>query len=218
MKNYKSVEEEMGINRTIIRGANENPEIVTGIEPFGYSAEKRQEGLNLLSAAEQSIQTQKLEYSEQYVASNAFQEAKGLVEKDFLRFKRIAKHVFSENAEGWKLLRLGEHNPRTYESWYSYVDGLYTVLLSHEALLTAMARFGCTAENVTADQNSLRDLNNMKQNLFTETGEAQRATKDRDQKMEALKQYTNDLVFVLKLAFEGDDAQLLEKLGIIVYS
>ncbi len=218
MKNYKSVEEEIGIKRTIIRGANENPEIVSGIEPLGYVAEKRQEGLDLVSAAEQSVQKQKLEYSEQYVASNAYQEAKENVEDDFKRIKKIAKHVFKDNNEAWKLLLLGDQTPRTYDAWFAYVDFFYRTILNHEALLTPMARFGCTAENVTADQNSLHSLNDLKQNLFTETGDAQRATKERDQKMEALRKYTDDLVFVLKFAFQGDDAQLLEKLGITVYS
>ncbi len=218
MKKHKTIEEEIGEKRLIINGINQNPEITVRIEPYGYIAEKRQEGMDLLTAAEQSVQMQKVEYSEQYVASNAFQEARTIAEADLNRLRKICKHEFQDNTDAWQLLRLGEIPPRNFEQWMTYSEYFYTTLLNNESLQTPLLRFGCTVENITADYDSSKDLNNLRQSMKTETGDAQRATKLRDEKLDALKTYTDDLVFILKLAFEGDDAQLLEKLGITVYS
>ncbi len=73
-------------------------------------------------------------------------------------------------------------------------------------------------EIIEANHATLDELKTLQELRHRETGDAQRATQARDAKFDELNAWCSELKQLVKLLFEDEDTQYLEKLGIIVKS
>ena len=69
---------------------------------------------------------------------------------------------------------------------------------------------------ITANLALLEELKTLQELRMRETGDAQRATKAGDTKHAELKVWHAKLRELVRLLFQDDDAQYLEKLGLII--
>lgn len=81
-----------------------------------------------------------------------------------------------------------------------------------------MEPFNVTAEGIGANLTRLDELKSLQEQRKRETGDAQKATQERNEKFDQLKDWCSTLRELVKILFEEENAQYLEKLGILVRS
>ncbi|MFW5758908.1 MAG: hypothetical protein ACOCYO_09520, partial [Bacteroidota bacterium] len=108
-------------------------------------------------------------------------------------------------------------NITRFEDWLSDAEKFYTNLLGNPQFSATIPSYGYTIEILSAQQQEVDSLKALQQTQQREMGEAQQATKDKWENFNQLKKWCDHLTELAKIEFE-DDAQLLEKLGILVRS
>lgn len=203
--------------RILIWNAADDPEIQPRLQTYGYTAEKLDEGKALWQQTDEAGKQQSKEQSEQTAATDAFNEARDKAEDDLKRAKKIARVAFDGNNEAFDTLNLKEINISRFEDWLSDAEQFYTNLLANAQWTETMQGYGYTNETLTAQQQEVANLKSLQQAQQREMGEAQQATKDKWEYYNQLKKWCDHLTELAKIEFE-DDAQLLEKMGILVRS
>ena len=196
----------------------EDPIIKTKIEPFGYTTEKLGEGKSLFGEVETLAETQRIEYAEQYTASTLFIEKRQDAEDKISAIRKFAKYAFRQLPEALNTLNLATRLPLSFPDWLHAAKYFYERLQEHPEWITTLAPFGITPENVSENLAATSELKTLQEERQRETGDAQRATKERNSKFDDLKNWYSELRDLTKILFEDEDAQYLEKLGILVRS
>ncbi len=202
--------------RAIDNGLND-PEIAAKLSTFGYTAEKIQQGQTLYEKALQLYQEQKARYGDQFGATDAFYEKWEEVRKAYVQQIKIARIAFKDDREAWQKLGLEGERPRAFAPWLQLAKRFYIYALGEEEIAERLAEFGLTAEKLQAVQSMVDEVEAMEHAQEGKRGEAQQATKQRDEAFDALQAWLSDYLAIARLALE-DAPQLAEKLGILVRS
>jgi hypothetical protein len=184
---------------------------------YGYTAEIVQQGEVILNQADDLYQQQKREYGEYYEANADYTKARDEFHKSYMRDIKFARITLMDSPATLDKI---EANGERYYSTSKYIEQaktFYNSFIDDADLLAAMAPFGYTAEHFQTQLDNVNQFNVLIENIAKEQGDAQQATKTRDALMDNLLAWTSKFKRVAFLAFE-DDAQYLEKLGILVRS
>lgn len=203
--------------RLLINNSLSDSIIAERMAQYGYTAEVLQQGKAILTEAETLYQQQKKEYGEYYEAKSDFSNASDSFHNDYIRDLKFARIAFINKpatldkiaASGLRYISISKYIEQAKTFYKSFVDD--------ENLVTAMSKFGYTLEQFQNQYNAIENFNNLIETKAKEQGDAQQATKTRDAKMDELLEWSSIYRKVAFLAFE-DDAQYLEKLGILVRS
>ena len=209
---YKTFNERMESRRILIWNAADDNQIQQRLQNYGYTAEKFNEGKTLWQQTDQLGKQQAKEQNEQTAATDAFNEARNTAEDKLKRAKKLARIAFDGNNAAYNALNLKEINIVRFEDWLNDAEKFYANLLGNTQWTEAMQTYG-----YTTDQQEVNNLKSLQQAQLREMGEAQQATKDKWEHDSQLKKWCSHLSEIAKIEFE-DDAQLLEKLGILVRS
>lgn len=204
--------------RTLITNAVEQEEIKTKIAPHGYTDEKMLLLKNLLAETEELAFSQAEEYLQKKNAASEYTDSYVVVEKNYSKIRKICKYLLNADSKDWSDLKLSSPVPRSAASEIVIYQTFYTRLLMKQALIAEFLPFGYTSESISKELARLDHLKSLFDIRENETGEAQRATKLRDEKYRELNNECKDLKQLLKIIFDGSDAQLLESLGMLVRS
>ena len=153
-----------------------------------------------------------------YTASSAFIEKRDEAQTALNRLRKFTKFKFSSDTEATNTLQLGVSLPTKFADWLQAAKYFYQRLLAHPEWITQLEPFGYTTESFTALQATLSEIETLQEARLRETGDAQRATLTRNSKFDELQSYCTELRNLAKLVFEDEDAQFLEKLGILIRS
>jgi len=181
----------------------------------GYTTERLQQGQAKFIEVDGMVNTQKLEYNEQYEASNIFYSEWKLAKKFFMRTLKFARIAFEGNTKILNDMRANKSRSKRYDVWRVDARAMYDTLLGDDSLINVMLEFGYSIEKLTAEYEDVKKLDTYYNNFMTEKGEAQNSTLIRDEKLQELLVWRGRLVKVARLALE-DQPQLLEILGIVV--
>jgi hypothetical protein len=214
---YKTFNERLESRRILIWNAADDNQIQTRLENYGYTPEKLSEGKTLWQQTDQAGKQQAKEQNEQTAATDAFNEALEKAETDLKRAKKIARVAFDGNNAAFNALNLKEINITRFEDWLNDAEKFYDNLLGNSQWLATMQNYGYTSETLTTQQQEVTNLKTLQQAQQREKGEAQQATQIKWELSSQLKKWCNHLTEIARIEFE-DDAQLLEKLGILVRS
>ena len=197
----------------MLDNARDNPEIAAALDAFGYDADKIGEGQALLEAAQALYDAQIQEYGEQYAATEAFREAFKQADKQYGAHRRLAKLAFKNDIERQANLRLNQRKPQVFSVWYEQARHFYQVILEDTEGQAELARYKVTLEELQGAQEKVEQAFAQNDAQEQEKGEAQQATKDRDEAIDALDEWLADFKEIARLALE-DNPQLLEALGL----
>ena len=200
-----------------IDNALTNPIILAALEKFGYGETKLREGKALYDAAEVLINKQAKEYGDKAGASQAMEQAKDALRVVYVPHVQIARIAFKANAAAYQLLELRGERKRSHSSFLRQAGAFYDNMMSDEGYKTEMAKFGITAETLTAAQALVAAAAAALKTYTKEAGEAQQATEARDEAIDKLEEWKGDYFAILRIAL-AEDPQLLEVLGIVVKS
>lgn len=204
--------------RIKIWNAAEDKVISTRIEPFGYTSE-RMNGLKALyTETETLFAKQKQEASEWKNASDAFTEAKEIARDNFRIIRNKLKFFYPSTSAVAASLELYRDDFSRYSDFVTGAKYFYKTLLTNPEVVARMLPFGYTEESITAQAEQVNSLDGLKEVRERESGDAQFVTQERNAKLDELEEACNELTRLAKLIFEDNEAQYLEKLGILVRS
>ena len=196
----------------------EDPAIKVKIDPFGYTSEKINEGKMLFEEVEALAEKQQKEYAEQYIVSTEFIEKKEDAMQTLNKLRKFARLIFRNDNSAFKTLNLDASLPLNFADWLQTARHFYEELQGNNELITALNPLNVTNESVSANLTLLDGLKSLQEQRKRETGDAQEATQERNEKFEQLKEWYTNLRELVKVLFEEENAQYLEKLGILVRS
>ncbi|MCT4623854.1 MAG: hypothetical protein N4A46_09555, partial [Schleiferiaceae bacterium] len=112
---------------------------------------------------------------------------------------------------------LSLNRKRSYSGWLSQALQFCNNLTANPAYITAMEKFGQGKDKIEAVKKQITDTQAYLEAHRSEKGEAQQATKNRDEKLDELYNWADDYKKIVRIALK-DKPQLLEKLGLLVRS
>jgi hypothetical protein len=191
--------------------------ILDALTLYGYNAEKINTGKTLAEECSSLMSSQKLEYAEQKGATAEFQDKLEAADTAYMKSLRVARIAFKNDADAIEALALNGERKGTYSGWITQVEAFYDNLLANDEWMTVMGNFGYTPEKVQGEKALVDDVVQANITQEEEKGEAQKATQERDRKIDELNEWMSDFREIASVALD-DDNQLLEKLGILVRS
>lgn len=204
--------------RIKIWNAAEDEVISTRIEPFGYDAEKMNGLKTLYNETEALFAKQKQETAEWRNASDAFTDAKVKTMADFKGIRNKLKFFYPSTSPEAASLELYRDDFSRYADFVTGAKYFYQTLLANPDIITRIQPFGFNEETISTSAEEVNNLDGLKEARERESGDAQFTTQERNSKLDELEEACNELTRLAKLVFEDNEAQYLEKLGILVRS
>ena len=189
-------------------------EIQGYLTPFGYDTVRLEEGKALYETALALHQKQKVEYGEQFAATDARDAAQNNADAEYMRFVKIARVALKNDRAAAQKLGIDGRRKQTFSGWLSQVKQFYANALPDADILSKLAGYGVTPEKLQAGQQLTDEAEAANAAREKEKGEAQQATKDRDEAVDIMDEWMSDFKKIARIAL-ADKPQLLEKLGIL---
>ncbi len=186
-------------------------EISPAISIFGYIPEKIDSGLALHQTARDLHSKQQKEYGEQFSATEDLHSIKEDANSSVKKTWKIAK-IAIEDSGLRRTLGIHKSQSKTHSGWMKQFERFYRNIDGE--VLEYLAEYGYTADKILAERALVQAVIDADKKRDDETGEAQRATVDRDNAVEELHDCMRKFYKVAKLSVEYDP-QLLEQLGIL---
>jgi len=196
---------------------SEDADVAALLNKMGVNAAYIDEGKALYEETLTLVSQQKKEYQEQSLAYDKFYVEKDLAEENYENMLKLVK-VLSRSDEDLQN-RLGLEKAKVYaiEQWINTAIDFYNRLLNESAFLARLKRFKITPDQIKAEKTAVENLKELRNKAVLEKGQAQEATRLRNEKLDALDDYCTELKVIAEIAL-GKRPQLLEKLGIVVAS
>ncbi len=197
-----------------ISNAQNQPVLKPYLEEYGYTEEKLGKGDSLYKKADERHQVQKKEYGDQFEATSDLDLAKAKTTKVYKKHLGIARIALGDQPGAVNALQLAGRRKRTLSGWLSQVKAFYANAINTPSVLETLAEYNITKEKLEAAQQLALDCEAKYNAQLKEKGEAQNATKMRDQALDELDKWMSDFTGIAKIAFE-ENPQYLEMLGIV---
>ena len=186
--------------------------ILTALTTYGYNTTKINAGKTLLTSAQELFNKQKVEYGEQYEASEKVEKAWDEADKAYMKAIKVARVALKDNVKAQASLMLSGERKRTLSGWLEQADAFYTNLIKDTDLMNKMSEYGYNATKLNNELALVKSVKDVNLEQEKEKGEAQDATKKRDAKMDELDRWMSDFKEIAFVALD-ENPQWLEKLG-----
>ncbi|MGB3769126.1 MAG: hypothetical protein WA947_21425 [Phormidesmis sp.] len=217
MSRTQSIDSLLHQAQVAIDNALNSPTVLSALSDYGYTAARIQKGKKLYSQAAAAQLAQSAEAGAQLSASAAVNDAWKTAQKSYVRFIKIARIAFKQDAGIGTQLALAGRRNRTLSGWMAQATQFYKNAIANKAILTGFKEFGITEQKLKAGLAELKAVEAANLMQEKEKGDAQAATKKRDAALDALQDWLSDFLAIAKIALE-ENPQLLEGLGILVRS
>lgn len=197
-----------------IANAMTHEKVKTALSGLGYDGTKMQEGLTLYEKAAELHDLQRKEYGEQYAATDTLANAKMEANKQYMLHLKIARIALRKNKNAVISLQLAGDRSETFTGWLKQSKLFYANALADENILTALSKFNITKEILEEAQAAVDAVELGYNTQMQQKGNAQAATKDRDEAFDAMQAWMSDYIAIARLALDGQ-SQYLEVLGVV---
>lgn len=201
----------------VLKNSKSNEDIRQRLVKYGYTDEKLAEGEKLYQKAFDLYTQQKEEYGDQYQATDEKETKRKEIHKIYMQHLTLARLAFKNDDKTYGSLDLIGRRKGRFYNWLNQARLFYVNLLKNEERQTALEQFGIKKEQLEEMKKQLDELEIIYVNQQQEKGEAQEATKIRDDAFEQLDEWLSDFFTVVRLALH-DKKQLLESFGVVVPS
>lgn len=194
-----------------------NEDIAPELATQGVDAEFLDEGEARYHEVMRLMELQKKEYHEEREAYDIYFAKKDDVEKAFQNTRDLVKELSTNDPDLQNRLKFSPMSRLPLGDWIQAGIDFYDSLLRENALLQRLERFKVTQERLAQEKQELEELRQLRSSALVEKGQAQEATRLRNQKLEELEDYCRLLKTLAGLALQHRP-QLMESLGILVRS
>lgn len=215
----KSVEVLVRQARVAITNAMEDEEIKEKILEYGYDDARLQEGKELYIQLDQKYQDQQHKRGEQIETSSRLRRKLNQERNRYMVYRKLAKKVLinEEDVGMREILGINGEARTSMDGVLKEGRQFYEGILNNEQIMAKLARYALTQEKLQELLSGLDELKQLDEEQESKKGEAQKATKDRNQIFKKLNLWMGGFVIACKDALKDDD-QTLEKMGIKAYS
>jgi hypothetical protein len=203
--------------RVALENAETQTEIASVMSDLGYENEVLLQGKALLTQARQAFDANKTEDDETSAAYADFSSKKEQLEDTFTIHRKKAKVVFRNDSLTADKLTISGTMPRSYIKWLEAAKKFYSVAIADTNIQSKLARLKISADDLTAANTAISDLESARAEYLKEKGESQDATKAKDAAFAKIDDWMSEFYAVAKIGLE-DNPQLLESLGKLVRS
>jgi hypothetical protein len=189
-------------------------DIKAALAELGFTEARLNEGLALYQAADTLYQKQKREYTDQYLASEALQQAWDEAQIAFRKYATAAKLALMEQATLKNSIGLHSGRKFTLPEWITLTRTFYGTALQSPAILERFAVYAVTVEKLQAGLQLVDKVEELKGKREIEKAEAQQVTRDRDEAFAQLDRYMYQFTKVARVVLD-DKPKHLEKIGIL---
>jgi hypothetical protein len=196
-----------------ILGVQKNPEIQEKLNPFGYTAERMEEGKVLLDKTTRLMTTQVEEYSDQFVATDELGKSWKTAYANYMVTLKVVRVAFVGQPELLRRFNATGKRSKSLSGWLRDAKILYTNLLDTPDALTVIAGFGYSAKRLEIELQAVSAIEELHSKQLSEKGGAQQATLERDAAFDELCKWYSSFRAIARIALY-DKPQLLEALGI----
>ncbi len=194
-----------------------DPEIIGMVGKFGYTEEKLQEGKNLLDIAMQAVKNKTAIAGNQFQATEELKKAEKEAYDAYQSLVKVAKAAWMNDKA--KLAQIGVTGPMP-KRIADFLVKAYTVfdnILNTPELKEDLSHFGYDENKLNSEREKIVRYDQANQKQEAAKGAAQQATKDQEVALKNLNGWFSQYVKIARVALK-DRKQLLEKIGILVYS
>ncbi|WPP50687.1 hypothetical protein [Catalinimonas niigatensis] len=196
---------------TYIENATAQPEILKKLGLQGFGQKRLQEGSALKNYA-MMMHSQKTErYGEKQTLAAQLKENEQQARETFMEHVGIVKFAFRKDPLTLSQFNVEKVSKRINE-WPMQASYFYDKISAFVAPLTP---YGLTAEALAQGQAMVEAVASIRNQRMLRKGEAEEATRLRDQSIKDLKAWMSEFRIMAKLALK-DSPQLLESLGIVM--
>ncbi len=208
---YHSISKTLATANTYIENTQAQPEILRKMGLQGFNLKRIQEGTALKNHA-LLLHTQKTErYGEKQNLAAQLKDHEQQAHETFMDHVGMVKFAFRKDE-----LTLNEFNvdkiSKKINEWPMQASYFYT---KATAYVGTLAPFGLSAEALSQGQAMVEAVAGARNKRLVRKGEAEEATRLRDESIKALKSWMHDFRTIARVALK-DSPQLLESLGINV--
>ncbi len=221
-----------GLERLLRRGqefitnGQLDPEAAAELEKYGYDAARWAEGQTLLDDLQQKAQANQLAYAAQLGATDALQAAFDRAWEQARALARLCAVLLAGQSEALRLLGLHKRRrPGTGESEVSWprsrnlahfipwAQNLYAAAQGNATIAALLAAYGYPAERLSREAADVEALVQASNEREVARAQAQQSTVERDEAVEALRDWLNTGRTIARLALK-DNRRLLEVVGL----
>jgi hypothetical protein len=206
-----SIDELVAAAGTMFTNAQGDPDIAAALAPFGYAAAELDALLDDVEEVEDLDADQRREYAEQYAATAAANLAVAHVEAHYTRHRTLARLAHPRTSERYRALGLAGKVPDDTERLLHRAEQFWRLFQGTPALLAGTR---ITEAEVTVGLARVAAARAALAAQQKETGEAQRATRVRDDVVAHLRAAVQEFAGVAAVAL-ADRPQLREVLGLL---
>lgn len=210
----KRIEQLLSKAGLAINNSLQNTELAPILAEYGYSPEKLKAGKALLDELSTLEHKQSKEYGDQYQATHELEEKKETAHKVYMRFVKIARVALADENAAWESLGLRGDRKQSTPGWLAQCFRFYSNLNGNSHWKELMGNFGVSPEKLVAGEALVSQVEQAFNKQKTEMGEAQEATRLRDQAADKLQAWYSDFIAIARIALE-DQPQYLEILGVV---
>jgi hypothetical protein len=204
--------------RALIYGIRDDLFIKERILPYAIDDARIAESVAAYDAAELAEAEKSKEFGERLEARLLFERAFEEAEQMFKEHTDFLKLTLRDDFEKQKkLFLIGVPRAKRIDNRLKHMREVYFRTLQHDEVVAALSRFGITREDLEAGQRKVVETMDARKRFLAEKGEAEDATTLRDEAFVTLFDAVEDLETVCSYALK-DRPQLMEKLGIVVFS
>jgi hypothetical protein len=203
--------------RVALENVENQSEIATIMTDLGYNSEVIGQGKELLELTRNVYENNQTEDDETSAAYANFSSKKEELEDIYSLDRKKAKVVFRKAPVLLEQLALDGSIPRSYVLWLETVRKFYSVAAADTDIQNKLARLKISAEDITATNTKVTELEAARSEYLREKGESQEATKAKDSAFAQIDDWMSEFFAVAKIGLE-DKPQLLEALGKTVKS
>ena len=199
-------------SRVALTNVETQPSILSAMQPFGYTAEKLEQGKSLLQNAKNALSFNQQEDNETIAARADFDALRDELDQAYRMDRKKAKVAFRKDPQVLQMLGLIGAAPRAYVKWVEGLKKFYNTASGNDTIGQGLATMLISAEAINERMTKITALEAARAEYLREIGESQDATKQKDKAMAELDDWMRDFYAIAKIALE-DQPQLLEALG-----
>ena len=198
--------------RTLYTNARDLSEVAALLaDPYGYGPDDYADGLALVEEVQKLSAVQSREYGEQFAATSAVESAENELRTLYRTHRRLARTRHARGTSAYAALGLTGQTPDARAALIAETDDFYRMLTDDPALADGIR--GLNADAIARDVALVEQTRAALDAQHKETGQAQRATSQRDDAVARLRAHASELAQIAKIAL-SDHPQLRETLGL----
>lgn len=201
----------------IFENISKNETLRTELAEYGYDEQELKKGKALYDTAQQKLDTNKTETTEEKLAYDAFKKKFEDLKKIYTTDRKKAKIIFKDEDTILSILGVKGTASIRISGVLDSVDTFYKQLQNKQDIRTPLRRLKITDEHISKQLSLLTDTLAAYKTYEKEKGESQQATKDKDKALAELEKWVREFYAIAKIALE-DQPQLLEIIGKFVRS